>query len=614
MNKVFSIVALTASLAVIMMSTTSCEEFLNEAPNADQTKEYIFEDYERTIRYLDQSYYNMLPTWVSSGKFSGNEGMLESATDMSEYTANYGVPNRSFNLGNWRYSTASAEISEPWYICYKQIRRCWMTLDNIDCFNNGPAGRKETMVGEVHFMLAYYYFELFKRYGSVPLVKTVLDIEEESHYRIPCSTEGEIIAFILDELNKSEELVPDVWPDEDFGRVTKAWCKAMRSRVTLYAASPLHNPSGDIQKWKDAAAASYDCINYCQTTGCHELYPDYQNIFMRQTPDKISEIIVFKRNGTYNHTFTSKLINYEQATPGDDFWGQGSNSPTQNFVDRYPVIKFDADGNAIGCEDFDWNNEEHVKHIYENRDPRFYYTVLYNGRTYINRDIQTWRTGNTYGMDRDPKNQLFSRTGYYLRKFWPRECKNKNQAGSSRIYGFYIRLGEIYMNYAEAMNEAYGPDNDNGYGLTAIDAVNKLRARLVCPANENIAGAQDTYYYVLVEREENPDFPVLPNGMPGIEKGLSKDVAREKIQNERTIEFAFEDQYFYDILRWKQGPEHIGNSVYGVDVVKNTTGEEPYTYIRNLVEDRAKFDDRMYLYPIPQSEVYNLGIEQNPGW
>ena len=305
------------------------------------------------------------------------------------------------------------------------------------------------------------------------------------------------------------------------------------------------------------------------------------------------------------------MINYEQATPGYMFEGYGSNSPTQNFVDRFPVIVYDGDGNAVGTEDFDWNNPEHVANIYKNRDPRFYFTVLYNGRMWISRQIETWRDGSDYGLDIDPKNHLFTRTGYYLRKYWGRECKSRSNPGSCKTYPFYIRLTEIYLNYAEAMNEAYGPDNGNG-GMTAVEAVNKIRERLICPPSNRIANNQsDENYYVLVERNENPDFPVLPQGLPGLPVGMSKDQARAKIQNERIIEFAFEDQYFYDILRWKRGEELIGGAVYGVDIIKSG---ENYSYRRTKVEDRIFDAGRMYLYPIPQDEVYNLGIEQNPGW
>lgn len=608
MKNTFRIFLIAAVALTGMTFFSSCEKFLNQAPNGEQTKEYIFEDYLRSQRYLDQLYYNMPNTWVKDGKFSTSSttryGFMESATDMAEYSATYGVANMSFNVGNWRSSYATEEIENVWYTCYRQIRRAWMFLDNYKNFLNEPAGRKDLMQGECHFFLAYYYAELLKRYGGVPLVKKVLSLEDD--YRIPRSTYDQVAQFVLDELTLAEGLLPDEWPTEDFGRATKAWCKALRTRVLLYWASPLNNPNGDVQKWKDAAAAAKDCIDYCETNGYHGLSNDWQGIFFSTDPQTNKEFVIFSRSTTYTHTFNTKLINYEQATPGDDFWGYGSNGPTQNFVDRFPVITFDGGGNAIGTEDFDWNNTEHVANIYKNRDPRFYYTVLYNDRKWITRKIETWHDGATYGKDMDPKNHLFTKTGYYLRKFWQRTCKSKQNPGSSKVFGFYLRFTELYFDYAEAMNEAYGPDSDGGLGgMTAIQAINATRARLICAAGA--AADKNTKE----ERAENPDFPVLPAGLPGLPTGLSKDQARAKIQNERIIEFAFEDQYFYDILRWKRGEELIGGTIYGIDIIKSG---ESFAYSKMWIEDREFDPKRMYRYPIPQSEVYNLGISQNEGW
>ncbi len=607
--KRISYLTLSAIVAVTaLFSMTACEEFLNEAPNSEQPKEYIFSDYLRSNRYLTLLYYYMTPDWTGTGKFKGGYGLMESATDMSEYTATYGVPNNSFNVGNWRFSGATPEI-EIWYDCYKQIRRAWMFLENADCFINGPEGRQEMMKGEAHFMLAFYYFELMKRYGGVPLVRQTLSLD--SNYFIQRSSVDEIGAFICDELDKAQAMLPDKWDSEDFGRATKIWAMALRSRTLLYLASPLNNPDNDLTRWEKAAKASKECIDACEQSGQHKLSQDWQNIFMRFTPDLIPEIIVFRRSGMYNVTFNTKIVNYEQATPGDEFWGFGSNSPSQNLVDRFPVLTYDAAGNVTGTEKFDWNNPQHVQNIYKNRDPRFYYTILYNDRFWIKRKIGTWHDGTVYGLDRDPKNHLYTKTGYYLRKFWPRECKDKNNPGSLRCYGYYIRLTEMYFNYAEAMNEAYGPDNAAGMGMTAIEAINKTRARLIYPASENItSNVSDPFYYVKVERDENPDLPVLPTGMPGMPTGMSKDQAREQIRNERCIEFAFEDQYFYDSLRWKEGETNIGGTVYGVDITKSG---ENFTSVRTKVEDRL-FESRMYRYPIPRSEVYKLKIEQNPGW
>ena len=191
---------------------------------------------------------------------------------------------------------------------------------------------------------------------------------------------------------------------------------------------------------------------------------------------------------------------------------------------------------------------------------------------------------------------------------------------------FYIAAAnKVHPNYVSylmnkrtlsvsAVNEILGPDTPFEGGMTAIEAANKVRERLICPADKDIKSSKsDPYYYVKVEREENPLFPVLPNGVPGIKKGLSMDEARRVIRNERTIEFAFEDQYFYDVLRWKEGKEHIATTIYGCDVVKSG---DNFTYSRVVVEDRSNsFDEnRMYLYPIPQDEVYILGVQQNPGW
>lgn len=609
MKKTFYTIALALAALCSLSVVSSCDKFLDEAPNSEQPKEYIFQDYLRANRYLTLLYYYMSPDWTGNGKFGGNYGTMEAATDMAEYSAEYGVPNTSFNVGNWKAANAATE-TEIWFACYKQIRRAWMFLENADLFINGPEGRQPMMKGEAHFMLAFYYFELMKRYGGVPLVKETMDLESE--YMIQRSSVDEIGQFIFDELDIAEKALPDVWESDDFGRATKAWCMALRSRVALYLASPLNNPTNDPAKWQKAAEASKTCIDYCEATGYHKLSTDWQNIFMRYTPDQISEIIVFRRSGLYNFNFNSKMIGYEQASPGDEFWGNGSNGPSQNLVDRFPVINFDAQGNAVSTVSFDWNNKEHVANIYKNRDPRFYYTVLYNGRMWIKRAIGTWHDGSSYGPDRDPKNQLYTKTGYYLRKFWPRECKDKNNPGSSRIYGFYIRLTEMYFNYAEAMNELYGPDDRASYGMSAVEAINKTRARLIYPDSEKILNnSNDPYYYVKVERDENPDLPVLPDGLPGLPAGMSKDQARTAIHNERTIEFAFEDHYFYDSLRWKEGKENIGGTVFGIDITK--IGDN-YTYVRSKVEEREFDESRMYRYPIPQSEVYKLGIEQNPGW
>lgn len=602
-------------LLLIVLVLSGCKKFLDQAPTGEQEKGYIFEDYTRARRYMDQLYDYLPRVWTSSSSYFsiGYPGFLESATDMAEYTASYGAANNSFNVGNWLDASANTEVNAPWNNSYTALRIAYMFLENMDQFNNAPDGRKTLMKGETEFMIAFYYFELLKRYGGVPLIKNTLDLE--SDMQIPRATYDQTADYIIENLNNAINDLPDEWSQEEFGRVHKATALALKSRVLLYAASPLNNPENDEGKWKAAANAARDCIDYCDAENMHQLYHKaYQNLFMRGYIETIPEIIMPTNWGSNVIYFSSFLINYGQATPGEGFQGYGSNTPTQNFVDRFEVIKYDQSGKATGTEMFSWSNPDHVKNIYKNRDPRFYYSILYNDVYWIKRKIETWREGNTYGKDRNPKDHLFSRTGYYLKKFWPKECYSYDQVGSSQMTAFYIRYGEVLLNYAEAMNELYGPDNDNlgkGAVLTSRDIINRLRARLVCPSNDKINGEKDDFYAVFVERQNNPDFPVLEEGMPPVPEGLDKNAMRERVRNERTIELCFEGHYLYDILRWKEGKHLMGDPIYGVDVVKDGSS---FIYNRIKVEDRVFDEGRMYKYPIPRSQVYMMGIEQNPGW
>lgn len=595
---------------------TSCDKFLDQAPAGEETSEYIFEDYLRSLRYMDMLYYYMPPLWEGGGGFGSNYGFIETGTDMARYNATYGRANQSINQGNWRHSQASPEI-ERWTTYYQQIRRANMFLKNIDNFSNEPkidgVSRKVSMRGEVHWHIAWNYFELLRRYGGVPIIKEVLSLD--SNFKIPRATYDETLEYVLENLEIAYDLVPDKWADEEYGRITKAMVMALKSRALLYAASPLNNPGNDQAKWRAAADASRDLLDYLDDKGYHPLFHDYQNIFMRLPADQIEEIIMPRHRGVGTITFNSNVILYGQGLPGEGFQAYGNTSPSQNFVDKFERITYDGLGNPVGTEWFDWNNPDHVANIYKDRDPRFYYTVLYNDVWWVKRPIEVWRDGDNWGKDYNPKVHFYTRTGYYMRKFWPRECQDYLQPGSSRLIPFYFRTAEILLNYAEAMNELYGPDAD-GLGratgsFTAREAVNMIRARLKCPPNSEISGAQDPYYYVLVERQLNPDFPVLPDGLPPIPSGLSKDVFREWLLNERTVELSFEQHYWFDAFRLKRGEQRIGGTIYGVDVVKS--GDD-FIYSRQEVEKRFFDPSRMYLYPIPQNEVFIMGIQQNPGW
>ncbi|HEX7016742.1 MAG TPA: RagB/SusD family nutrient uptake outer membrane protein, partial [Cyclobacteriaceae bacterium] len=240
--------------------------------------------------------------------------------------------------------------------------------------------------------------------------------------------------------------------------------------------------------------------------------------------------------------------------------GMSGTTPSQNLVDAYEM----ADGSK-----FDWNNPAHAAAPYENRDPRLARTVLTNNTFFKDRPVEAWTGG------RDGKGTpLATRTGYYLRKYVD-ENLNLLQGNTSVHSWILFRLAEIYLNYAEALNE-YDPGNP------------------------------DIKTYVdLVRARPGVEMPPLPDG-------LSQAEMRDRIRNERRVELAFEGHRFWDVRRWMVASETLGSTLAGVDITK--TGTDQFTYTPVNVENRV-VDPRMYLYPIPQSELLLAGgWAQNPLW
>ena len=234
--------------------------------------------------------------------------------------------------------------------------------------------------------------------------------------------------------------------------------------------------------------------------------------------------------------------------------------PSENLMEAFEMI----DGTT-----FDFNNPKHVESMYDvnSRDPRLFKTMLYNGATWKGETVESYQGGkNGY-----PRNGA-SKTSYYLKKYL-----TTGSATSERHVWVIFRYAEIFLNYAEALNEAYGPEYTGGeFSLSAKDALNKIRQRV---------------------------------GMPLL-TSLSQDAFREKVRNERRVEFAFEGQRFWDIRRWKIGDRT--NVIYGLEIEKGVDGA--FEYKRVLVEPR-KWEDKMYIYPIANTERFkNVNLVQNPGW
>lgn len=449
-----------------------------------------------------------------------------------------------------------------WGRSYRSIRECNYALNNIDALEMSQS-HKDLLVAELKFIRAFRYHDLIRNYGRVVLIGDRVaelddDFSDPSLYTR--SSIEESINYAVQQLDEAAAVLP-VTNDGNWelGRATRGAALALKSRLLLYAASPLYTGgANDVAKWQQAAAAA----NAVRELGVYGLYQNgYQDLFL--DTDNNSEVI-FARYYNLNSLHTALEI----ANGPNGYDGWAGNTPLQNLVDDYEMM----DGTA-----FSWDNPEHATAPYENRDPRFYATILYNGAPYRGREVETFVPGGLDSND-GPSNWNTSKTGYYLRKFVNEDLPIRNPWGVAGTQDWiYFRYAEILLNYAEAQNEAVGPD------ASVYEAINTIRAR------------------------PGVDMPPLPTG-------LSQAEMREHIRHERQIELAFEEHRFYDVRRWMIAPETENEPAYGITITKAEDGS--LSYQRKIALEGRSFQEQHYWLPIPRSEIQasNNQLEQNPGY
>ncbi len=475
-----------------------------------------------------------------------------------------------FTNGTW---SANNTINDVFGTYYKAIHDANFYLENclgltFDDWKNSD-GFADTYSNylnyqyEVRCLRAFYYFELVKRYKNIPLVTHTLT-EQEADTISPVSA-SKVLDFVVAELDTVAKYLPNKATDlrgaaSNMQRMSKGAALALKSRVTLYQASPLFAGSDDQGKWKAAAAAAYDVIRQASAFG-FALDGNYSNLF-GSTNNQSPEMIICRPGG--------KTTSFESANfPIGVKNGYGSTCPTENLVDAYEM----KDGSA-----FDWSDPQQSANPYKNRDPRLAMTVVYNGMTWPAKSAVETFEGGKNGLPL----QNATTTGYYLRKYVNNNTTfEAGQTTTSYDHNWVImRYAEILMNYAEAAAHAYGPDVvPEGYTLSARDAVNKVRAR------------------------KGVNMPPYP-------QGKTTEAFLARLENERRVEFAFEDQRFWDLRRWKQLNEM--RQVYKVMIHKQADGS--YQYTKGLLET-YDISDKMYFYPFSNAELFkNRSLVQNEGW
>ena len=445
-----------------------------------------------------------------------------------------------------------------WGRSYRGIRDCNWGLAGIDKVTMS-ASHKNAMIGELKFIRAYRYHDLIRNYGGVPMIGDKVYSLSDNYTDAATYTRSSIkdcIAYAVSELDKAAAVLPQdnsgTWV---LGRATKGAALALKARLLLYAASPLYNTD----TWANAAAAAKAVMNL----GKYSIQSDYSSLFI--DPGMASNEIIFGRQ----YTITAPHVRMEIANGPNGYGGWAGNTPLQNLVDDYQMNN--------GKDITDAGSGYDATKPYVNRDARFYATVLCNGASYRGSTIDAYSPGGKDSKD-GPSNWNTTKTGYYLRKFMNDNDPIDNPWSSAGQQPWiYIRYAEVLLNYAEAQNEAVGPD------ASVYSAVNLVRQRASV-------------------------------GMPALPAGLSQSQMRDAIRKERRVELAFEEHRFYDVRRWKIADVVEGAPAGGMLVVKNSDGS--FTYTRKTALDGKAFFTKNYWLPIPRSEILASGnqLTQNNGY
>ncbi|WP_300976617.1 RagB/SusD family nutrient uptake outer membrane protein [Flavobacterium sp.] len=552
-NKAF----IVAFVFIAITALISCnEDPLDKVPLDSYTDITVWNDLKLAEAFAN-NLYNVLPTTQHNWNDRTNRSWALSASCDEAYNKFDDYNSSTINAG--ALTADNAYDFDIWKPTYSIIQNCNIFLSKIDNVPGDEAWRNR-LKGEVLFLRAYAYFKLTCDYGGVPIITEPFNLN--SDFKIDRSTYDQSIDFIATELDKATALLP--LTTSSLGRITKGAALAIKSRALLYAASPQWNTSNDINKWKKASDAAKAVIDL----NIYQLYDkNYPDIFTTNNSEIISCRLSSKdpQWSAYNgvETFLSP----------SGFHGWASFAPSQGLIDAF--------GTADGKDITDPTSGYDPQNPYSNRDPRFYKNIVYDGRAYGKPEFfqDRYDAGHSNkaefyegGLDSpqgwDTWNN--SETRYAFRKYCDTTYNYNTETQTNKAW-IISRLGEIYLNYAEAQFKL-------GNESTAIQYLNLIRRRA---------------------------------GITTPLAGLTGTSLENKIRNERQVELCLEGHRYYDVRRWKIAQITENKPLMGVIITKNSNGTRTYTYKK--VQDRI-FKPEHYLLPIPRDEINRTGLVQNPGY
>lgn len=639
--------------AAVLFAASSCSDlkfgndFLEKAPGADMTLEQIFSSKLYAERELIGAYASLrtcLTVHSNNGNYEFQNGgnkigwdNLDTMTDLMQSHCTWGGVIKTYYAGTYNAEAENEGSGKFGFLpdqegAWTGIRRAWIFINNVDRVPDMTDEEKKVRKGEARMIIALQMHEMLRHFGGVPILDDYAIPDNEMTADYSRKTVRQCVDFIVNMCEQAAKELPWTVADADNGRMTAAGALALKARVLQLAARPLFNASTPYLQAQEPTAAnkasvkedpglmtwlgSYKQENWqAVADACEDFFKkntengDAYRMVVPQTNDaegyrqafstcyadrESPEIIIHTGRAIPTYSNTYHRFYFGLTDQGQAGRGYGGGCVTLNFVDMFTA----ADGTPSDYRKW-LSDHGHDGTVYNNpftgKDPRLYETVLIAGDRYRTRCAETWIDGLEHGSSANPK----CATGFIIRKFlWDYNDEFLNKATNSA----YIRLPELYLMYAEALNEI-------GRSQEALSWLNKTRTRVGLPEMTLPNAAK------LHSGQALPDYP---------ECSLKGDkYLREEILDERAREFCFEEVRWFDIAFWKR-EDLMRKILYGIQITRKSgsfeEGNLVLTYSDPSKMDQGriwqdKFSPKWFLSAFPSDEINKgYGLVQNPGW
>lgn len=595
----------TCIAASFALSLGSCSDVMDVTPDGRLSLEEVFANPDYTAAYFSQAFDNLPHKMMNYYWFDNLPSALSDESWSCDDVEGVGAINAYKGQGSARenlFETCYNENFECqyWERYWKSIRTINVFLQNIPTAAVNSETDRSRMTAEAHVLRAYYYLQLIKWYGALPIIKVPFP-DDVDYSTVKKSSAVDCLKFVVEDCETAmlcEDLPWRIVNDREFRRLTRAMAAAIRSQAALYAASPLYNTGGE-NLWDYAYEKNKDSYQKLKANG-YELYT--QQHHPEEYLNAYGEYFAQNATGGANPIDRETIwLDIKDNWGMWWVWGLPIQSnyragcvPSQELVDAYDMLET---GKPVLDLKQPYLDETHLQpnytegsgynpaRPYEGRDPRFYATIIYNGASiYVGNTksvVQTYNGGNSELRDNDRR---YTCTGYYLNKYrnWQAYSGLSGQDGKWKHY----RMGEVYLNLAEAAIEA-------GHIDEGLALINDIRHR---------AGFDPSVDVTATTQEE----------------------ARLLLRHERQVEFAFEEHRFFDTRRWTRNEEDLENEKFCTGMRAKRSGLK-LTYERFIVgsdgssPSKLSYKAKWHFLPIPIDDVSSLEDQtgdrwQNYGW